>query len=314
MDKDEFEAIKGATVEETAALRLRALGLTEDRLGEVDYLVALREQVRSLELATDISSLSPPRSLWKRLSEGGSPARRSPPDHGVAVALPPDWGGCERCHGAGWVPTWYGERGVAKDPVVCPVCQPRDGIARGAGIGARYWGANLDTLTVRPGNEDACAYARDWDGTTSVVLASRALPTDDAWGTGKTHIACAMLFGQLYAMKSAKFVTVIDFLEGVKRLFGDGAQAEAYVDRMAALPILCLDDLGKEQDTPWAMTKLYQLLDARWSAKRVTVITTNLRSLAEVQEQLGGAIASRLRAYDWVSVGGTDLRGNDARA
>jgi DNA replication protein DnaC len=142
------------------------------------------------------------------------------------------------------------------------------------------------------------------------VLCSRGRPGDSDWGTGKTFIACALLASRIQRGLPARFLAMQDFLETQKGLFGgEGEAASAYADRMAAEPLLLLDDVGKEQPTPWAAAQIYRLINARWRAKRPTIVTTNAHSPDELAQQTGGAVASRLREALWLPVGGPDMRG-----
>ncbi|MBM3121729.1 MAG: ATP-binding protein, partial [Chloroflexi bacterium] len=53
--------------------------------------------------------------------------------------------------------------------------------------------------------------------------------------------------------------------------------------------LLVLDDLGTQASTPWAVEKLYQLLNHRYNATLPTVITTNL-SLDDLDARLRSRI------------------------
>ena len=46
-------------------------------------------------------------------------------------------------------------------------------------------------------------------------------------------------------------------------------------DQVRNAPLLVLDDLGSQSNTPWAQEKLYQIFNHRYNAKLPTVITTN---------------------------------------
>ena len=104
----------------------------------------------------------------------------------------------------------------------------------------------------------------------------------------------------------------------MKRLFDqDGASAEAWAAQVAAEPVLVLDDFGASQATDWSISRTTELVNARYERQLLTIVTTNYVSPADVESryesrqgaQDGGRIASRLRAWDWVLVGGRDLRG-----
>jgi DNA replication protein DnaC len=58
-------------------------------------------------------------------------------------------------------------------------------------------------------------------------------------------------------------------------------------------PVLVLDDLAAESDTPWAREKLYQILDFRAVERLATVITLNIGP-EEWPAKLGARVADRL--------------------
>ncbi|GCE24186.1 hypothetical protein KDK_79860 [Dictyobacter kobayashii] len=57
--------------------------------------------------------------------------------------------------------------------------------------------------------------------------------------------------------------------------------------------LLVLDDLGTEQNSPWANEKLFQLLNYRYNAHLPTVITTNLIGLAGIEPRIRSRMNDR---------------------
>jgi DNA replication protein DnaC len=60
-------------------------------------------------------------------------------------------------------------------------------------------------------------------------------------------------------------------------------------EAVRTVPVLILDDLAAENATPWAMEKLYQILDYRARQNLPTLVTTNLPL-----EQFEGRLRTRL--------------------
>lgn len=286
---------------EQAEAALHAVGLSRERCGEADWELAIREQIDRVASRDSTPLVGIRSKLTKILTERSD----SPP----APPLPPREYQCPRCEDAQWVLTSR-DGGIRRGPVPCPECVPLDTRLVAAGVEPRYLTARLDTLIERDGNAHAVRIARVWDGVTSLVLYSRGAPGDSDWGTGKTHLAMAMIASRVTQGLPARAIAMQDFLEEMKSRFdGDGEQAQAYADRIAAEPLLLLDDLGKEQPTAWALSQVYRLVNARWKGQRPTIITTNAHSAEELAGTVGGAVASRLRDFLWVPVGGTDMRG-----
>jgi DNA replication protein DnaC len=70
---------------------------------------------------------------------------------------------------------------------------------------------------------------------------------------------------------------------------------------------LCLDDLGAEKTTEYAITTLYLIIDRRIRNEMQTIITTNL-SLDEIEATLGARIASRLAEMKIIKINMPDYR------
>lgn len=299
-----FEAIQGAD-EQAVRQRFAVLGLTPERVGVAEFEEAVRGEVERLELqgSTPLESL---RSVTKRTEI----ATKTPQK---AIEVPPKTYACEACHDERFVLTTTrkldDDIAIRADPIACPRCVPLESRALIAGVDERFLSARLEGLTKRKGNEAAVDFARKWDGQQSVVIASRTQAGDSTWGTGKTHLATAMLIGQIERGRPGRFMYAKDFLDGMKALFGgDSGAVKGYVDRVAAEPLLVLDDLGGEQPTEWAKAEIRNLFDARYRKKLTTVVTTNVPTLDELAGIVGGAVASRMREFVLVKVGGSDMR------
>ena len=118
------------------------------------------------------------------------------------------------------------------------------------------------------------------------------------YGCGKTHLAAAIANHCLNNGKPVLFLNAPDLLDHLRAGFAPGADG-TYGDRFEEIrtaPVLVLDDLGTESPTPWAVEKLYQLLNYRYNAQLPTVITTN-KPLEDIEPR----VASRLADTDLVN-------------
>jgi DNA replication protein DnaC len=117
------------------------------------------------------------------------------------------------------------------------------------------------------------------------------------YGSGKTHLAAAIANHCLAQHKPVLFLNTPDLLDFLRETFAPGSDT-TYSDRfeeIRAAPLLILDDLGTESPTPWAVEKLYQILNYRYNAHLPTVITTNKKI-----EEMEPRIASRLSDVELV--------------
>lgn len=112
-------------------------------------------------------------------------------------------------------------------------------------------------------------------------------------GCGKTHLAVAIARQCLDNGQAVLFGVVPDLLDELRATFSHRGDEnfEEEVGKIRDAEVLILDDLGAESGTPWATEKLYRLLNYRYNARSMTVITTNQINLARIDPR----IASRLR-------------------
>ncbi len=111
------------------------------------------------------------------------------------------------------------------------------------------------------------------------------------YGCGKTHLAAAIANHCVDAGMATLFMTTPDLLDHLRSTFGPSSEVEydELFARVSNIPLLVLDDLGSESPTPWALEKLYQIINHRYSYRLPTVITTNTDL-----EQIEPRIRSRL--------------------
>jgi DNA replication protein DnaC len=119
------------------------------------------------------------------------------------------------------------------------------------------------------------------------------------YGCGKTHLAAAIANTVLEQGMTVFFVTVPDLLDHLRGAFAplsDQSYDERF-EQVRSAPLLVLDDLGTEYGTPWALEKLFQLLNHRYMSRLPTVITTN-----QELEELDPRIRSRLADTELVQI------------
>jgi DNA replication protein DnaC len=129
-------------------------------------------------------------------------------------------------------------------------------------------------------------------------------------GTGKTTLAMLVSRAALEAQRSVAIYSLPRLLAEIRTTFdpdGDRSYTEL-LDRLAAVDLLHIDDVGAERTSPWVLEQLYAMINARYEEQRSVVITTNLEREA-LGEQIGERTVSRLEEMCDV----LPLFGNDAR-
>lgn len=180
-----------------------------------------------------------------------------------------------------------------------------------AGVPPRYLGCRFDTFTPRAGTQKAFAAVHDVVAGTRDGLVLCGNP-----GTGKTHLAVAMLADKVGAWLDAwpaeSVESEVDGYTVVRRrpeldvrlvsvpAFLDALRARIrFADSPDPLPeliradLVVLDDLGREKVTDWASERLYVLVNERYNALRPTVVTSNYAP-AVLSERGYDAVVSRL--------------------
>ncbi len=122
-------------------------------------------------------------------------------------------------------------------------------------------------------------------------------------GTGKTYLSICMLKDIIKRQISAKFISAIDMICSIKEDFK--------IDKYANVPVLIIDDLGKERSTDWVCEQLYAIINSRYVNNRPTIITTedDISDLENSYDNKGKAILSRLKEnIEIVPMLGSDYR------
>ncbi len=128
-------------------------------------------------------------------------------------------------------------------------------------------------------------------------------------GTGKTTLAMLVSKAALDAGRSVAIYSLPRLLSLLRESIDSEGGMLDFMDRLTAVDLLHIDDLGAENRTDWVMEQLYSIVNARYEAERAIVATTNLMP-DELDERLGRRTVSRLVEIcgDIIPLYGTDKR------
>ncbi len=112
-------------------------------------------------------------------------------------------------------------------------------------------------------------------------------------GTGKTTLAMLVSKGALDAGRSVAIYSLPRLLNLLRESMDSESGMLDFMDRLTAVDLLHLDDLGAENQTDWVLEQLYSIVNARYEAERAIVATSNLMP-DELTERLGSRTVSRL--------------------
>jgi DNA replication protein DnaC len=112
-------------------------------------------------------------------------------------------------------------------------------------------------------------------------------------GTGKTTLAMLVSKAALDAGRSVAIYSLPRLLNLLRESMDSDRGMLDFMDRLTAVDLLHLDDLGAENSSDWVLEQLYSIVNARYEAERAIVATTNLMP-DELSERLGARTVSRL--------------------
>lgn len=132
-------------------------------------------------------------------------------------------------------------------------------------------------------------------------------------GTGKTHLATAILNVRIQNGQEAIFCTVPELLSDIRRTFGSNNDTSELMELVKNAELLILDDLGVEKATDWVLEELFIIINSRLNNEKQTIFTTNYTNPSDLIAKMGGIaghrIVSRIKEMcDWVKVEGEDWR------
>jgi DNA replication protein DnaC len=114
-------------------------------------------------------------------------------------------------------------------------------------------------------------------------------------GTGKTTLAMLVSKAALNAGRSVAIYSLPQLMREIRRdMHRDGAGTVDLVDRLTAVDLVQIDDVGAERTTEWVLEELYTIINSRYEDEKSVVITTNIMDHDALCEQITERTVSRL--------------------
>jgi DNA replication protein DnaC len=213
---------------------------------------------------------------------------------------------CKTCNNRGWIAIRNGDR---TRHIHCP-----DDCHAAARIKAQHQKAQrdymmaqtkrqtpplqvaLNTYTPRNENQDrayevACKFCEDKLGLSIDGQFKKSLVYIGEYGSGKTHLVSGLyhqLEGQGVHAWYMKFGEMIRYVNNCYDASSSVTPLQA-IRSLQYIPLLILDDVGRDNVSGSTMDLFFDIIDARYDADLPTIITTNVN-----QEQMGLMFGPRL--------------------
>jgi DNA replication protein DnaC len=215
------------------------------------------------------------------------------------------------CDGSGWI---LGPEDVARP---CECRERRVSRARSRGVAsvipAKYRGVGFERPPITELDTTVVGVVREYVARLDENLREgRGLWLMGDVGTGKTSLAMLVSKAALESGRSVAIYSLPRLLARIRRTYDAEAGEQSYLEffqRLTAVDLLHVDDLGAEKRSDWVLEQLYALVDERYESQRSIVVTTNLDQ-ASLEEQIGARTVSRLVEVcgDPLPLFGDDLR------
>jgi DNA replication protein DnaC len=166
-------------------------------------------------------------------------------------------------------------------------------------IPRRFHGVGFDrepVLSLERSNPHTVREVRRYvDAVSDRLAEGRGLWFRGDVGTGKTTLAMLISRRAMEAGHTVAIYSLPRLLALLRDTYSDDSDTTllALVDRLCAVDLLHLDDVGAEQSSEWVLEQLYTIVNGRYEEGRAIVLTTNLDD-AELEGQIGARTVSRL--------------------
>jgi DNA replication protein DnaC len=200
----------------------------------------------------------------------------------------------EACDGSGFV--FDDETNTAYD---CRCRPQRVALAKARHLSAviprRYADVSFDRPPVTEIDAQVVAATRRFAGSIDDQLdAGRGLWFMGPVGTGKTTLAMLVSKAALRGGRSVAIYSLPRLLNEIRDTHRAERSHVELLDRLTAVDLLHIDDVGAERTTDWVLEELYSIVNGRYEDQRSIVLTTNILDREALCEQISDRTVSRL--------------------
>jgi DNA replication protein DnaC len=155
----------------------------------------------------------------------------------------------------------------------------RGALLAAARIPARYLSCSLDTFEIWDGSNPSLAQAlrATREFVDAYPAGGKGILYMGPAGIGKTHLAVAAL-KEVVLSKGARglYVNFLALVQELQMSFdGGGPRREEILGPVVDSHLVVLDELGAGKLSPWVSELVYYVVNSRYMARRITLVTTN---------------------------------------
>jgi DNA replication protein DnaC len=183
---------------------------------------------------------------------------------------------CPRCGGVGYLLVPSGSTSVAQ-ACACRHLDERIGIFNQIGTPAAVARASFDTFKIwSPDHTRARGAAEEFARKFRRDAPTKGFLLYGSPGAGKTHLLVASLrWLALEKGVAGRYVEFMLLLSEIKAGFDQNRSPMDILRPLLAVPVLAIDELGKERGTEWERSMLDELISRRFNSGLATLFATN---------------------------------------
>jgi DNA replication protein DnaC len=192
---------------------------------------------------------------------------------------------CPLCFGTGAevVP------GKGARPCSCRAVESKRKSLEAARIPRRYSACSLDNFKSEPNSSPNIAFRYACRLVLDYPAVDRGLLFMGPVGVGKTHLAVAILKGLIEKGVPCLFYESGSLLKQIQDSYNPISNTSELrvLAPVYQAEVLVMDELGSTIPTDWVRDTIYQIINTRYNAKKLTIFTTNYRDEAIVPAEQG---------------------------